>query len=285
VNDVRQPVHHHPGFKTEAEMTELFAEKFGKLDMKKTQAVLDDQKEDIPFENWYVEDKSLDEKFEVNEILYGHHEGIQKDGLLSCDHATDAWYRWFLTTPRSQHPMVNPGNLTASAGAYGDTNSFLFQLGNASVYFTTAAPFQKPFDFKRVVMTQKAALLVPVYNVMASKEIFIDASDDDCKKQIEKDLFGIKKISATFDNKRIYGCCVMRTESPIEISNIPKDNAVGIPENTLIRNSSKINAYHGGFWLLFREDTLTLGDHMLTFSAESANYEIDAKILITSLVG
>lgn len=278
-------VHHpqHAGFKTEAEMTNLFSEKFG-LDKKKIQIALDDPKAEIPFENWYVEDESLDDKFGVNQVLYRHHEGIQEDELLSCDHATDAWYKWFLTTPKSQHPMVNPGNLSASAGAYGDTNSFLFQLGNASVYFTTAAPFQNPFDFKRVVMTHKAALLVPVYNAMASEEIFIDATDDDCKRQIVKDLFGIKKISATFDGKRIYGCCVMRTKSPLEISNIPKDNAIGIPEDTLIRNNSKINIFHGGFWLLFREDKLTLGDHLLTFSAKSDNYEIDAKVLVTSLV-
>ena len=218
--------------------------------------------------------------------LYPHHEGILEDRLLSCNPVTDAWYKWFLTTPRSQHPMVNPGIMNINSGAYEDSSAYLFQMGNTSVYFTTAAPFQKP-DFKRVIMTQKASLLVPVYNVLTSPQLFPGASDMDCIKIVGEDLHGVKndKISAKLDGKPIYGCCVMRTKQPVEIANIPKDNAIGIPEDTLLKNGSKISAYHGGFWLLIRESKLTRGDHLLSFSAESDNYEIDAKILVTSLVG
>jgi hypothetical protein len=280
-----QTVVHHPGFMTEDDMTEKIF-KIPKLDDEKRKEVLETLKsgKGIPSILWYVEDKEFDEASEVNKILYGHHDPVQNDHLISCDNVTDEWYRWFLTTPSSRHPMVNPGNLNLNPGTYGDTNSFLFRnvRGNASVYFTTAAPFQKP-DFKRVVMTQKAALLVPAYNVLASKELFVGATDAECAEQVARDLRGIKKMTASFDKKPIYGCCVVRIE-PIEFSNIPKDNAIGIPEDTLDRNNSKITACHGGFWLLIREDRLTMGDHLLEFCAESNNYEIDAKILVTSLV-
>jgi hypothetical protein len=282
-------VHPHPGFKTEADMENIFLKKFGKPEVIKKRINGMIESKEIPkitFLHWCVERKRLDERYGINDILYSHHEGIKKDRLLSCNLVTDAWYKWFLTTPRSEHPMVNPGNLNTNSGAYGDANAYLFQLGNTSIYFTTAAPFQKP-DFKRVVMTQKAALLVPVYNVLTSPQLFPEADDKECKKMVEDDLCRIKedKISATFDGKSIYGCCVMRTEQSVEIANIPKDNAIGIPEDRLLTNGSKIQAYHGGFWLLFREDKLTRGDHLLSFTVESDNYEIDAKILVTSLVG
>jgi hypothetical protein len=264
------------GFMSEQEMESLFSKQF----RKGRPTILGENK--IGFGHWYVEDHNLDKKWGTNDILYAHHEGVQ-GGPLSCDYATDEWYRWFLTTPRSHHPMVNPRT-------YGDTDAYLLNLGDTSLYFTTAAPFQNPPDVRRLVMTKKAALLVPVYNVLVSPQLFpsVGASNHQqkCEQLVTDDLFGIRedKIQATFDGKPIYGCCVMRTRTPVRIGNIPKDNVIGIPEHRLVENDSIVEAYHGGFWLLLRENKLTQGDHLLTFTSASKNYEMNAQILITSLV-
>jgi hypothetical protein len=266
------------GFMNEKSIEEVFRKKLGTVD--KSVLNIKDSK-NATFAHWYLENPQLDQKLGIYEILYAHSEDI--DGTkISCDSATDEWYRWFLTTPRSKHPMLKLGN--ADDTEYGVSNAFSFQLGNASIYFATASPFQEP-DFRRVIVTRKSALLVPVYNVIASNEMFPGATDQTCLSIVKEDLIGIKpkEITATFDDKSIYGCCVIRTE-PLEISGIPKDNIIGIPEERLAQIDSKIKVYHGGFWLLIREKALTPGDHLLAFCARSKNYEINVKMLITSLI-
>lgn len=266
----------YPGFKTELEIMNFY----------NTKVVRRPQAPNLPkivLKHWYDENPKVDAQYGVDKVLYGHHERIQ-NGALTCEPATDEWYRWFLTTPISQNPMVNPGDSSATSGPYGNANAALLHVGNSSVYLTTATPFIENFDVKRVIMAEEAAMLVPVYNVFASPQLFPSAPKQlNCETIVEDDLAGISEMTAKFDGQQIYGCCVMRTKIPIILSNVPKDNIFGIQEQNMLPKNT-VEVYHGGFWLLVREQKLTKGDHLLTFTASSANYEIKAKISILSLI-
>ncbi len=210
--------------------------------------------------------------------LYHHKEKIgRKDGFYDCDTIVDEWYKWFLTTPRSSNPHTNPGT------PYSNSNTFLLDKNDTRVYFTTASPFREPADFKTITITERASLLVPVYNVSTSTEFFPSLDDDNkLTKLTFKDLCGVNTLSATFDGDPIIGCCVIRDKStgfPIA----DQDNVVDVPQERLNGPLSSINMCHGGFWLLFKEEILTPGEHLLKFTAKSNNYEIDAKILIIVL--
>ena len=266
------------GFMNSVEMADFFSDKFKKGERKVDLAQLKEMKE-IAFAHWYFDSHEIDRKLEMDKIMYSHHEGIT-GGSLKCDTATDEWYKWFLQTPGSQHPMLNP----ASQGTYGGTGAHFFRRGDSNVYFATASPFQEPHDFRRITMTQKAALLVPAYNVIASKDMYPEASDDICIEMVKEDLCQIKPdtVSAKLDDKAIYGCSVVR-DTPLAVANIPKDNIIGIPEDRLNQSGSVIHIYHGGFWLEVRMDNQPRGDHLLTFSVKSNNYEISVKMLVTLL--
>jgi hypothetical protein len=230
---------------------------------------------------------------EHHEFTYAHHDTLgsvktKGNACYTCDTITDKWVEWLLTTPKNASPFANPGiNMNT---AYGDTNAFLFgdDKCDTYVYFTTVSPFQKP-DFRRIVMTKRIPLLVPVYNVISSPEIFPSRrgwkSEQWVEDDIIKDLAGVYNdgIKATFDGDEFYGCCVVR-KHPLPIRNIPKDNSIGVPEDILRENHSMIQVYHGGYWLLIKEEKFSPGDHLLTFEAQSRNYEIDAKIMISALV-
>ena len=237
-------------------------------------------------EIWYEGD-------DHHEFTYGHHDTLGRNKTkgnpcYTCDNLTDKWVEWLLTTPKTANPFANPGVNVNSA--YGDANAFLFgdQECDMDAYFTTVSPFQKP-DFRRIVMTKRIPLLVPVYNVISSPQLFPSQRDWEHQKWVEedvmKDLGGLYNdgIKATFDGEEFYGCCVIR-KRPLSIGNIPKDNSIGIPEDTLRENHSTIQVYHGGFWLLISEKQFSPGDHLLSFEAQSRNYEIEAKIMISALV-
>jgi hypothetical protein len=211
--------------------------------------------------------------------LYHHDAKIGgDDGFYTCDTIVDKWCEWFSKLSKESNPHTNPGK------AYSDSNSFLLkdEKKNTSVYFATASPFREP-DFKAITLTERASLLIPVYNVLNSTQFFPSLNDD--KKLTEltfKDLCGIKEINASFDGEPIIGCCVIRNTSA-EFPIADQDNVFDIPQEKLVGPSAKINLCHGGFWLLFKEKTLTPGEHLLKFTAKSKNYEIDAKILIIVL--
>jgi hypothetical protein len=211
--------------------------------------------------------------------------GRKKNGnaVFDCDTITDCWYRWFFTIPGSMSPGEHPGML------YGDTNrydAFLFSSKKVCVYFAAVTPFQKP-DIRTITLTKNAPLLVPVYNVSASRESYPSLKKDDTKllELVMKDLSGVKadSVQASFDGDKFYGCCVIRRK-PIEIS-IPNvhDNIFGIPEDRLQESDGTVHTCHGGFWLLIKERFLTVGEHLLEFAAASKNYEIQSKILIRVL--
>jgi hypothetical protein len=211
--------------------------------------------------------------------VYGHDEPIGKSGKYTCNTIVDEWFKWFLTTPRSSNPHTNPGD------TYGLTNSFLHNKLDTLVHFTTAAAFRDPPDFKTITITEKdSCLLVPVYNSSTSRTFFNQwpGTEMELGQLNLIDLAGVYTITAKFDGEPIVGCCVVRNE-PEEFPIADQDNVIDLPQDRLKTPLSTIPLYHAGFWLLIRETFLTSGDHLLTFSAKSRNYEMDAKILISVL--
>ena len=256
--------HHSADFLDEKKIELYFKGKFkNKRTTRKTA-------QSFPFEKWYEARKH-------HPFTYGHDETIGPKSF-DCDTITDEWFRWFLTTPVSENTMTNPRN------AYGDKNTFLMDKNETFVYFAAASPFQDPTDFKRIVMTRNAPLLVPVYIMTASPQEYPSLTTEaQLTRLIQDDLAGIfpEEVSASLDGEPIYGCSVIRNKF-IEIANIPKDNVLGIPERRLQETNSTIKLCHGGFWLLIKEDRFSSGDHLLSFSASSKNYEMRAKLLISA---
>jgi hypothetical protein len=231
------------------------------------------------FKKWY-------EKDDVHNKRYAHHQSIG-GGSYNCDSITDEWFRWFLNNPVSTNPFTSPSSSASNSrpASFGTRDLHLFDKNRAKIYFTTASPFQQP-DIRTVTITEKASLLVPVYNMSASATDFPSVGDDKnaLLRIIKHDLSHLKgeSIQATFDDEEIYGCCVVRKD-PLPIK-IHKENVIGIPETRLNKENPSIAILHGGFWLLIKEDRLTPGDHLLSFKAKSPNYEVEAKILINALI-
>jgi hypothetical protein len=158
------------------------------------------------------------------------------------DTITDEWFKWYIN---------------------GNRQNNVSRFGNPPfIYFVEALPFQRPY-FGRITMKQEASLLVPIYSFSASSEEYPSLNSNDLIKLIKKDLSGIKwnTVKATIDGEVINGYCVIRDKS-IRIDTI--------------------DLYHGGFWLLIRKEVLSPGDHLLSFSADSKTFEVDAKILINT---
>jgi hypothetical protein len=217
-----------------------------------------------------------------HELTYRHMEPVdKKTGKYNCNTLTDKWYEWFLKTPASISAFTNPSQSYQDTSLLGGRNAFLFRDKNTLVYFVAASPFQNP-DIRTITITEKAPLLVPVYNMSASTEDHPSLSADELKSLIIEDLSGIIQLAAWFDRTPIQGCCVVR-QRRLEITDIPKDNVVGIPEDRLFRANNSVQTYHGGYWLLIREEILTPGDHLLEFSTYSRNYEMDSKLIINVL--
>lgn len=262
--------HHNQDFMTEEAIETFFAGQ--------SQSGQSKSKETYGFEKWYK--ANADHK-----MMYGHHEKIG-EGPYDCDSITDEWFKWFLTNPVSYNPFTNPAISGSSmdSSSFGSRDLFLFRRRDTSVYFTTASPFQRP-DFRTITMTKKAPLLIPVYNMSASLVDFPSVKNEEGLVDIIKnDLSRLKRetVEATFDGQSIHGCCVIRNK-PLPIK-IPKENIIGIPEDRLQETDFTVEIYHGGFWLLIREDEFSPGDHLLYFKAESVNYEMEAKILINALI-
>lgn len=192
----------------------------------------------------------------------------------------DEWFRWNLSIPTTENPIANLGTYFQYA------NTFLFNKNNTLVYFVAVAPFQKP-DFRRIIMTRKAALLVPVYKFHASRQDYPSLQNDDALiNLVEDDLKGILPggLEARFDgDDTIHGTIVKRQEQPpLEISSVPRNNLYAVPEDRLEAGSTT-KIYHCGYWILIKDDKLTPGDHLLWFKAESKNFEVEAKIFINAL--
>jgi len=263
------PEHHDQHFMTEKEIVTLFE--------KKNRTLLTQEKKGIAA--W------IDEPKGAHEFTYRHHDMIPPGNSYYCDTIVDKWFEWFLRTPASVNPFTNPRDSYQDIELSAHKNVFLFNSKNTRVYFTTVSPFQTP-DLKTIIMTERLPLLVPVYNMLASSQFHPSLETDaELTELITTDLAGVRgeKVEAKFDGTPFHGCCVIRKKS-LTVTNVPKDNVMGIPEERLKdQPSSAVQICHGGFWLLIKEEKFTPGDHLLYFKAESKNYEIEAKILISVL--
>lgn len=268
---------HHDDFISEEEMQDEFSKAFaekGEGQMSEQQII-----QNKYFKMWYTEG-------EPDPKTYDHHDRIPNGGIYSCETIIDCWWQWFLSTPKQMNPYANPGIMESdkSFSSYSNANTFLFSKNNTFVYFVAGSPFQNP-DFRRIVMTQQAALLVPIYNIMVSPALYTKHSDEQYVDMMKNDLKAIKKetVVARFDDQSLYGCLTIR-RIPLKIFNVAKENVFDIPENRLSDTNFAIDIYHAGFWLLLKKDIFTSGDHVLYFSAQSPNYEIEEKILISALL-
>ena len=264
--------HSHPkGFLAESDIQDYFSNNRHKAKSKN---------ERYPFEDWFKADKAGEEHTH-HPFTYGHNEKIS-GGTFTCDTITDEWFRWFLTTPVSDNAMTNPKD------PYIKSSSALIDKNGTFVYFAAASPFQEQHDFKRIFLTRKAPLLVPVYNMVASVQDSPSLASDpetvdaDLTEVVKKDLAMIDgdTVEAYFDGEPFFGCCVIRNNL-LKISNIPFDNVLRIPQDRLQESNSTLELCHGGFWLLIKEEKLTPGDHLLYFKAHSPNYQMQAKLLLT----
>jgi hypothetical protein len=135
-------------------------------------------------------------------------------------------------------------------------------------------------------LTEKGYLLVPAYNVFASKEMFPSLNTiDKLLIEVISDLFGIRieDVEAEFDGRIIKPYCVIRKE-PLKIAGIPIDNVFGISQERLNKLDSSMDILHAGFWILIDQDSLTPGDHLLEWKVKSVNYETSAYVLINTQV-
>jgi hypothetical protein len=211
-----------------------------------------------------IKNSSLKRWYKVKPTRLGHRSPHDYDrytnlsnGNFNYDTITDEWYKWYLRR----------GNGQDNISQFGD------------IYFLEPLPFQKPY-FRRIIMKQEASLLVPIYSFSASSEEYPSLKESELIELIKTDLSGIDSVNASLDGQVIRGYCVIR-DRPLQINNFPVKNITEIDGTRLSQNS--INLYHGGFWMLIRKEDLPPGDHLLSFSAESRTFEVEAKILINSM--
>ena len=221
--------------------------------------------------------------------VYSHHFQIAgKD----CDLLADEWFKWILRTPGQSSAISNPG-ISYAASTLPTENPFLLKLTeDESVYLAGIGPFEKPALWRLFLTDPKPRpLFVSMYNMVASQEEYPSLSgpkdpknpevDNQLFDSVQKDLEGVYELSATFDREPFDGCCVMRA-LPLEVENIPKDNVMGIPSDRF-KKANSLNIVYGGFFALMKEEILTPGDHLLKFTANSVNYEIEGSFFISAL--
>jgi hypothetical protein len=203
-------------------------------------------------------------------------------GELSCDLLADVYMKWLITTPSRSNPtgLLPKGYMSTQE----EMNYLhLFRSQNEFVYFA-AMPLFGTSDTVRIIMTEAHPLLFGVYWVETS-QVENPSLNTDAKRNefILKDLQGIRDISVTFDTEPVYGCTVIRNE-PLEITNVPSDNILGIPPERLVKNNYTIKLHHGGMWLLLRKENFSSGDHKIVFKSTAINYEMEGKLWISALV-
>jgi hypothetical protein len=128
-------------------------------------------------------------------------------------------------------------------------------ISSKGVYFICPQPFQKPY-LKRITMEEGQSLLVPVYSASASKKEY--PLCEDLSEVVKQDLQGITEISINLNGNKIAAKWIIRKK------------ALPIAGST----------FYGGLWLLLKAKDLGRGDHLLSFKANSKNYEVEVKIPI-----
>ena len=92
-----------------------------------------------------------------------------------------------------------------------------------------------------------------------------------------------ESVKVTFDGDEITGCCLIRSNCQ-NISDIPNNNAIGIPQDRLAKSNNTVNLCHAGLYCIFKPDILTSGDHLITLEAKGKNFRMKAEILAILLV-
>ena len=210
-------------------------------------------------------------------------------GYMDCNELTDEWWRCFLTNPFDTSPLYAPPQL-------GFTSPFLFKrhgsnINAARVYMIGLSGFRSP-DVRRIVVTERLPILIPVYNMSAAAEEqlwdpnrqAISVNENDISRTLTEivvdDLCGLYHMVAEFDKKPITGCTVLRNVS-YRVPDIPGDNVRGVPSERLGPEKS-MNVCHGGFYILLNPESeaMNRGEHLLYLKALSVNYEVEAKVHI-----
>jgi hypothetical protein len=210
-------------------------------------------------------------------------------GFMDCNELTDEWWRCFLMNPFDTSPLYAPAQP-------GFTLPFLFRkngtnINVAKVYMIGLSGFKSP-DVRRIVVTERVPILIPVYNMSAAAEEqlwdpdrqAVSVKESDISRTLTEivldDLCGLYEIVAEYDKKPITGCAVLRNVS-YQVPNIPRDNVRGVPFERLSIGKS-MNVCHGGFYMLLNPESeaMTRGEHLLYFKALSVNYEVEAKVHI-----
>jgi hypothetical protein len=210
-----------------------------------------------------------------------HEVPIEK--IINCNGLADEWMRWALTNPVSSSPFYGTAHTEIAI-------PFLFKrsvgVNEARVYMTGISAFKYP-DVKRLVITEKFPILVPVYTMSAAipEQLWKvkNPGQNNLMEIVIDDLCGIYELEAKYDNSDIVGCMVMRND-PLPIFNVPRDNIMGLPVDRL-GDKNSISICHGGLYLLLNPESSAMrsGEHLLTIMVKSINYEIYAKVHISVL--
>ena len=251
-----------PGFMSEHDIEHKFTKNIPKIKASQTFGL------DIWFKAHDHHPKTLDHMDEI--------------GGLGCDRLADEYLRWLIQTPSRSNPT---GLLPRGYARTNDEMDYLhlFKTQNELVYFA-AMPLFGISETVRVIMTEAHPLLFGVYWAETSQAENPSLKTDAKRNEfILNDLKGIRDISVTFDGEPLYGCVVVRNE-PLEITNVPSDNILGIPPERLVKANYTIDLYHGGLWLLLRKENFSSGDHKIVFKSTAINYEMEGKLWISALV-
>lgn len=215
------------------------------------------------------------------------------NGIVDCRDLTDEWWRCFLANPFNTSPLFAPAQP-------GFTSPFLFKTDEtnsnaAKVYMIGLSGFKSP-DVRRIVVTERVPILIPIYNMSAASEeqlwdqerraVAVEESEvsSSLTEIVLDDLCGLYEMTAKFDNSPITGCTVIRNVSYL-VRGIPNDNVRGVPPERLGPEKC-MNVCHGGFYILLNPecDAMKRGEHLLYFKATSVNFEIEAKVHIGVIV-
>ena len=117
---------------------------------------------DSLIKNWVDESMIVDQS-DTRTLSRSH----KVAGFMDCNNLTDEWWKCFLTNPFDSSPLYASPHL-------GFTSPFLFKkhasnVKSAKVYMIGLSGFRTP-DVRRIVMTERVPILIPIYNVSVAAE-------------------------------------------------------------------------------------------------------------------
>jgi hypothetical protein len=198
------------------------------------------------------------------------------------------WWNWFYSFEEDHHPWTgstyeyprpcdqNQGRIPPSLRPAfksvqgGPRNRMWFLAGSyGHIMKTTRSILPPGYDH----------ILVPVYNMSASKTEFPGLSDTQLLKLVDRDVNQVRQrgIIATFDGKAVTDHIFKRLSAftgPIDVEFMPEENILGA-------DTENFKIYSAGYWLLLKDDLLTAGDHSLRIKGESSNYTSDTEFYLT----